>query len=42
METTDSIYAIEDLISRKKIHSLRPFNYDPERKSPLTFAQHNE
>jgi len=46
MDKTDSIYIIEDLVSGKRItthiHNLRPFNYDPERTSPLTVAQHNE
>ena len=40
------IYTIEDLVSGKRItthiHNLRPFNYDPDRTSPLTVTQHNE
>ena len=46
MERANSIYTIEDLVSGKHItthiHNLRPFNYDPDRTSPLTVAQHNE
>lgn len=40
-----SIYTIEDLVNGKRttthIHNLRPFNFDPERTSPLV-AQQNE
>ena len=46
MDRANSIYTIEDLVSGKRItthiHNLRPFNYDPDRTSPLTVAQHNE
>ena len=42
MDKTDSIYIIEDLVSGKHIHNLRPFIYDPIRINPLTVAQHNE
>ena len=46
MDRANSIYTIEDLVSGKHItthiHNLRPFNYDPDRTSPLTVAQHNE
>jgi hypothetical protein len=46
LDRTNSIYTIEDLISGKRttthIHNLRPFNYDPDRTSPLTVAQQNE
>ena len=46
MEKTTSIYTIENLVDGKRssthIHNLRPFNYDPDRTSPLVVAQHNE
>jgi indole-3-glycerol phosphate synthase len=46
MDKVNSIYTIEDLVSGKhittNIHNLRPFNYDPDRTSALTVAQHNE
>ena len=43
MDRANSIYTIEDLVSgTTHIHNLRPFNYDPDRTSPLTVAQHNE
>ena len=46
MEKVDSIYTIEDLVSGKRIvthvHNLRPFNYDPDRTSPLSVVQQNE
>jgi hypothetical protein len=46
LDRTNSIYTIEDLISGKRttthIHNLRPFNYDPDRTSPVTVAQQNE
>ena len=46
MDRANSIYTLEDLVSGKHItthiHNLRPFNYDLDRTSPLTVAQHNE
>ena len=46
MDRSNFIYTIEDLVSGKHItthiHNLRPFNYDTDRTSPLTVAQHNE
>jgi hypothetical protein len=42
LDRTISIYTIEDMRTTTLIHNLRPFNYDPERTSPLTVAQHNE
>ena len=46
LDRTTSIYTIEDLISGKRttthIHNFRPFNYDPDRTSPMTVAQQNE
>ena len=46
IEKTTSIYTIEDLVSSKRItthiHNLRPFNYDPDRRSPLVVTQQNE
>jgi hypothetical protein len=46
IEKTTSICTIEDLVSGKRItthiHNLRPFNYDPDRTSPLEVAQQNE
>jgi len=45
-EKTTSICTIEDLVSGKRItthiHNLRPFNYYPDRTSPLVVAQQNE
>ena len=45
-EATSYSHDIEDLVSGKRttthIHNLRPFNYDPDRTSPLEVAQQNE
>ena len=46
IDRANSIYTIEDLVSSKHItthiHNLWPFNYDLDRTSPVTVAQHNE